>query len=148
MSSKLQTCLEETWPIILQALVLDSVPVNPHQNSDSKDTAGNVSEDGLLSGHSMVELDSKTYRFIWGFSLLVLFRGKHPTSSKLKLPWACSKVGYEGESTFEELSSPGINLYEIVLPVFQFLSTKRFASAGFLTVDICRELLWVRIHLY
>ncbi|EXB97166.1 hypothetical protein L484_008656 [Morus notabilis] len=143
VSSKLQTCLEESWPVILQALVHDAVPASLDGNSHSKGTVDNIAENSLLSGYSMVELESKEYQFLWGFSLLVLFRGQHPTVSKLKIPLACAKANREGESPIEELNSPGINLYEIVLQAFQFLATERFASAGFLTIDICRELLQV-----
>ncbi|PON93486.1 Coatomer beta subunit [Trema orientale] len=143
VSAKLQPCLEESWPLILQALVLDAVPVSLDGNNHLEGTVENLSGNSLLSGYSMVELESKEYQFLWGFSLLVLFRGRHSTACKLKMPLACAKANHEGESPVEELNCQGINLYEIVLPVFQFLSTKRFASAGFLTVDICRELLQV-----
>ncbi|XP_030484965.2 protein SWEETIE isoform X1 [Cannabis sativa] len=143
VSAKLQPCLEESWPLILQALVLDAVPVSLDGKDLSKGTVESVSGNSLLSGYNMVELETSEYQFLWGFSLLVLFRGQHSTACKLKIPLAYSKANHEVNSAIEELNSPGINLYEIVLPVFQFLSTKRFASAGFLTVDICRELMQV-----
>ncbi|XP_062106312.1 protein SWEETIE isoform X2 [Humulus lupulus] len=143
VSAKLQSCLEESWPLILQALVLDAVPVNVDGKTLSKGAVENLSGNSLLSGYSMVELESSEYQFLWGFSLLVLFRGQHSTVCKLKIPLAYAKANREVESAIEELNSPAINLYEIVLPVFQFLSTKRFAGAGFLTVDICRELMQV-----
>ena len=147
MSAKLQPCLEESWPLILQALVLDAVPVSLDGNNHSVGTAEKFSGNSLLSGYSMVELESKEYQFLWGFSFLVLFRGHHSSPCKLKIPLACAKANHEGESPTEESNSPGINLYEIVLPVFQFLSTERFASAGFFTVDICRELMQVNMHI-
>ncbi|BBH06892.1 HEAT repeat-containing protein [Prunus dulcis] len=95
VSLKLQPCLEESWPVILQAIALDAVP------------------------------------------------GQYSTLGELKNPISFIKASNGGNSATEELYSPGIKLYEIALPVFQFLSTKRFASAGFLTMDICRELLQV-----
>lgn len=144
VSSKLQPCLEESWPVILQALALDAVPVNPDGNRHTGTTVENILGNSLLSGYTMVELESEEYQFLWGFSLLVLFRGQYPIRSKLKIPLTCAKSNYEGESPTEDLDSPAMNLYEIVLPVFQFLSTERFASVGFLTVDICRELLQVK----
>lgn len=116
-------------------------------NIHSEGTVDKISENSLLSGYSMVELESKEYQFLWGFSLLVLFQGQHPTVSKLKIPLPSAKAIHEGQSPIEELNSPGINLYEIVLPVFQFLATKRFARAGFLTMDVCKELLQVVLHL-
>lgn len=131
----------------MQALVLDAVPVGLDGNIHSEGTVDKISENSLLSGYSMVELESKEYQFLWGFSLLVLFQGQHPTVSKLKIPLPSAKAIHEGQSPIEELNSPGINLYEIVLPVFQFLATKRFARAGFLTMDVCKELLQVVLHL-
>ncbi|XP_048328605.2 protein SWEETIE isoform X2 [Ziziphus jujuba] len=143
VSSKLQSCLEESWPVILQALALDAVPKNLEENRHAEITVDKNSGNSLLSGYSMVELGSEEYQFLWGCSLLVLFRGQHPIRCKLKIPLNCAKSNHEGEPPNEDLDSPAVNLYEIVLPVFQFLSTKRFASAGFLTLDICRELLQV-----
>lgn len=146
VSSKLQPCLEESWPVILQALALDAVPVNPDGNRYTGTTIENISGNSLLSGFTMVELESEEYQFLWGFSLLVLFRGQNPIQSKLKIPLACAKSNHERESPNEDLDSPGMNLYEIVLPVFQFLSNQRFASVGFLNVDICRELVQVKFQ--
>lgn len=148
VSSKLQSCLEESWPVILQALALDAVPKNLDENRHAEITVDKNSGNSLLSGYSMVELESDEYQFLWGLSLLVLFRGQHLIRSKLKIPLYCAKSNYEGEPPNEDLDSPGVNLHEIVLPVFQFLSTKRFASVGFLTLDICRELLQVGVHLF
>lgn len=148
VSSKLQPCLEESWPIILQAIALDAVPVNLAENEYSKSTDETTSRNSLLSGHSMVQLESEDYQFLWGFALLVLFQGQYSTLSNLKNPVSFVKANNGGDPSSEELCSGGVKLYEIVLPVFQFLSTKRFASAGFLTMDICRELLQVAIHLF
>ncbi|CAN6577655.1 unnamed protein product [Malus baccata var. baccata] len=143
VSSKLQPCLEESWPVILQAIALDAVPVNIEEEEYSNSTTQNKSRNSLLSGHRMVELESEEYQFLWGFALLVLFQGQYSTLGELKSPIYFIKAINGGDSASEELSFPGIRLYEIALPVFQFLATKRFASAGFLTVDICRELLQV-----
>lgn len=143
VSLKLQPCLEESWPVILQAIALDAVPINLEENEYSKSTTENTSRDSLLSEHSMVELESEEYQFLWGFALLVLFQGQYSTLGELKNPISFIKASNGGNSATEELCSPGIKFYEIALPVFQFLSTKRFASAGFLTMDICRELLQV-----
>ncbi|KAM2466399.1 hypothetical protein PS1_008328 [Malus domestica] len=143
VSSKLQPCLEESWPVILQAIALDAVPVNIEEEEYSNSTTQNKSRNSLLSGHRMVELESEEYQFLWGFALLVLFQGQYSTLGELKSPIYFIKTSNGGDSASEELSFPGIKLYEIALPVFQFLATKRFASAGFLTVDICRELLQV-----
>ncbi|XP_050383979.1 protein SWEETIE isoform X2 [Argentina anserina] len=143
VSSKLQPCLEESWPVILQAIALDAVPVNLEENKYSKPTDRITSRNCLLSGHSMVKLESEDYQFLWGFALLVLFQGQSSTLSGLKNQVSFVKAYNRGDPSSEELSSSVVKLFEIVLPVFQFLSTKRFASAGFLSMDICNELLQV-----
>jgi hypothetical protein len=146
VSSKLQPCLEESWPVILQALVLDAVPLNLEAKEHSKPIVENTAR-SLVSGYSMVELESGEFRFLWGFALLVLFQGQHITLGESKLPLTYAKAKHGEDSPIEELDPPGLNLYEIVLPVFQCLSTERFFSVGFLTMDISRELLQVMIFL-
>ncbi|KAL4341896.1 hypothetical protein GQ457_08G014460 [Hibiscus cannabinus] len=143
VSSKLQPCLEEAWPVILQALALDAVPVNVDRNGNSEAAGENMSTDSLVSGYSMVELEYEEYQFLWGFALLVLFQGKHPALCKQVIPLASAKAKHEGDPPAEDTTSPGLKFYEIVLPVFQFLLTQKFFSAGFLTVNICEELLQV-----
>ncbi|KAM1332269.1 hypothetical protein ACFX2F_008460 [Malus domestica] len=87
LPSKLRPCLEESWPVILQAIALDTVPVNIEENEYSNSTPQNKSRNSLLSGHRlveleseeynrMVELESEEYQFLWGFALLVLFQGQ------------------------------------------------------------------------
>ncbi|GMI85490.1 SWEETIE [Hibiscus trionum] len=143
VSSKLQPCLEEAWPVILQALALDAVPVNVDRNGNSEAAAENMSTDSLVSGYSMVELESEEYQFLWGFALLVLFQGKHHAVCKQVIPLASAKAKHEGDPPAEDMTSPGLKFYEIVLPVFQFLLTQKFFAAGFITVNICEELLQV-----
>ncbi|GMY24387.1 protein SWEETIE isoform X4 [Fagus crenata] len=142
VSSKLQPCLEESWPVILQALVLDAVPLNLEAKEHSKPIVENTAR-SLVSGYSMVELESGEFRFLWGFALLVLFQGQHITLGESKLPLTYAKAKHGEDSPIEELDPLGLNLYEIVLPVFQCLSTERFFSVGFHTMDISRELLQV-----
>ncbi|XVF20554.1 hypothetical protein REPUB_Repub12eG0010500 [Reevesia pubescens] len=143
LSSKLQPCLEEAWPVILQAIALDAVPMNVDRKGNSKAAAENISKNSLVSGYSMVELESEEYQFLWGFALLVLFQEQHSALCKQVIPLASSKEKHDGDSPAEDMTSPGLKLYEIVLPVFQFLLTLKFFSAGFLTVNICEELLQV-----
>lgn len=139
---KLQQCLEEAWPVILQAVALDAVPVNFGVNGTSKETE-NTSKGDLFSGYSMVELESKEYQFLWGFALLVLFQGRDKLDKNI-IQVGSVKSKFGGDSPAEETHS-ALKLYEIVLPVFQFLSTGRFFSEEFLTIDICRELLQVMV---
>ncbi|XVE72050.1 hypothetical protein DITRI_Ditri11bG0007500 [Diplodiscus trichospermus] len=143
VASKLQPCLEETWPVILQALALDAVPVNFDRNGNSETTAENISINSLVSGYTMVELEYEEYQFLWGFALLVLFQGQHPALCKQVIPLTLSKAKHDGDSLAEDMTSTGLKFYEIVLPVFQFLLAQKFFSAGFLTVNICEELLQV-----
>lgn len=142
VSSKLQPCLDEAWPVILQALALDAVPAKIGSNAHPKTAEENISRNSLISGYSMVELEFEEYQFLWGLALLVLFQGQHPTLSRQIIPMNSAKGKHVGDSSTEEIT-PGLKFYEIVLPVFQFLSTKMFFSARFLTVDICEELLQV-----
>ncbi|GAV75653.1 LOW QUALITY PROTEIN: hypothetical protein CFOL_v3_19131, partial [Cephalotus follicularis] len=143
VSSKLKPCLEEVWPVILQALALDAVPVNPDGNTYSKFTVEKASTNSFISGYSMVELELEDYQFLWGFALLVLFEGKYSILTKQIIPLGSAKANYGGDTPLKETNPLGLKLYEIVLPVFQFLSTEKFFSEGFLTMDICLELLQV-----
>ncbi|KAJ6403563.1 hypothetical protein OIU84_015471, partial [Salix udensis] len=138
VSSKVQLSLEESWPVILQVLALDAIPVNTH--GDSKATDENTSNNSLISGYSMVELELEDYRFLWGFSLLVLFQQKHPALTR-RIILSSAEVRYSGDSPTEETNTAALKQYEIVLPVFQFLLTERFFTKEYLTMDICRELL-------
>ncbi|XP_038720133.1 protein SWEETIE isoform X2 [Tripterygium wilfordii] len=137
VSSKLCPSLDAAWPVILQALALDAVPVI----GCSKTCVEVTSETSLISGYSMVELEFEDYRFLWGFSLHVLFQAKHPVLNRQIIPLGSAKAIFGGDSPIEETNPPGLKLFEIVLPVFQFFSSKQFFAHGFLTVDNCRELL-------
>uniref|UniRef100_A0A6N2N851 Uncharacterized protein n=2 Tax=Salix viminalis TaxID=40686 RepID=A0A6N2N851_SALVM len=140
VSSKVQLSLEESWPVILQAFALDAIPVNTH--GDSKATDENTSNNSLISGYSMVELELEDYQFLWGFSQLVLFQRKHPALTR-RIILSSAEVRYSGDSPTEETNTAALKQYEIVLPVFQFLLTERFFTEEYITMDICRELLQV-----
>ncbi|KAJ7971209.1 HEAT repeat 5B-like protein [Quillaja saponaria] len=126
VSSKLQPCLEESWPVILQALALDAVPVNLGGGELSKATVDDIARNGSASGYSMVVLELEEFQFLWGFSLLVLFESQHPTLCKPVIPLASAKAKYGEDSPNNKMNPSGLKLYEIVLPVFQFLSTEDF----------------------
>lgn len=138
--SKLQSSLEESWPVILQAIALDAIPVNLDGIASS--SINNALENNFLSGYSMVELESNEYRFLWSFALFSLFRGCHH-HGKQNISSPSTTASVVGDSPKETTNSIELKLYEIVLPVLQSLSTVKFCSAGFLTVDICIELLQV-----
>ncbi|KAK2986818.1 hypothetical protein RJ640_011043 [Escallonia rubra] len=142
VSSKLQHCLEDAWPVILQAVALDAVPVNFHMNESSKNSRS-TSLNASFSGYSMVELEPEEYQFIWGFALLILFQGQDTTLDRNIIPVGSVKSKFGGDTPSTDPHALAVKLYEIVLPVFQFLSTERFFSMEFLTKDIGRELLQV-----
>ncbi|XP_020536843.1 protein SWEETIE isoform X2 [Jatropha curcas] len=141
VSSRLLPSLEEAWPVILQALALDAIPSNV--DGSFKIAVENASRNSLISGYSMVELELEEYQFLWGFALLVLFQQQHPAINKQIIPLSTAKVQYGGDSPIEEANPIVLKSYEIVLPVFQFLSSERFFTAEFLTTDVCQELLQV-----
>ena len=142
--SKLQSSLEESWPVILQAIALDALPVNLDGIASS--SINNASENNFLSGYSMVELECNEYRFLWSFALFSLFRGRqHP--GKQNISSSSTTASVVEESPKETTNSIELKLYEIVLPVLQSLSTVKFCSAGYFTVDISIELLQVHFIL-
>ncbi|XP_031395568.1 protein SWEETIE isoform X2 [Punica granatum] len=143
VSTKLEPCFKEAWPVILQALALDAVPKNDDVNEDAIKTVQITQEDSVISGFDMVELRSEEYRFLLGFSLLILFGGQQlPDHQKVTL-LGFAKSSSIGDSVIEETGNANMKLHEVVLPVFQLLATERFFSAGFLTVEICQQLLQV-----
>ncbi|PSR87811.1 HEAT repeat-containing protein isoform 1 [Actinidia chinensis var. chinensis] len=142
VSAKLQPCLEEAWPVIFQAVALDAAPFHFDMNLSSQ-TTESTSKDTFISGYSMVQLKPEEFRFLWGFALLVLFQGQDPALHKHLIPLGSAKAKLGGNSPVEDTDPLTLKLYEIVLPVFQFLSSERFFSMGFLTMDICRDLLQV-----
>ncbi|KAJ8751677.1 hypothetical protein K2173_025839 [Erythroxylum novogranatense] len=141
VSAKLQPTLEEAWPVILQAVALDAVPVNGEGNSEI--IAENTLRNDLISGYNMVELELDDYQFIWGFTLLVLFQQKHPTVCRQIIPLTSGTASCAGDFPSEDTNATVLKLHEITLPVIQFLSTERFFTANFLSVDICQELLQI-----
>nr|KYP59481.1 HEAT repeat-containing protein 5B [Cajanus cajan] len=141
VSSKLRPCLDESWPVILQALALDAVPVNSEGNEASVENTKKHSVDTYQ--YSMVELKREDFKFLWGFSLLGLFQSQHPILCRPIIQLAFVNAKHGGNFPSNEVKPLGLKLYEIVLPVFQFLLTERFFGAGLLTMDICKELLQI-----
>lgn len=138
VSRRLQPCLDEAWPVILQALVLDAIPVNH--------SVEGFSDRSLISRHRMVTLEVEDYEFLWGFAVLVLFQGMHPGSNTQVIPFGSTKIKNSGGSSIKESSFQGLKLHEIALPVFLSLSAERFFTSGFLSIDLCQELLQVGPH--
>lgn len=142
VSKKLKQCLEESWPFILQAVSLDAVPVDGDVSESSR-TAENTSKSAFFSGYDMVELKQQDYQFLWSFSLLVLFQGQYATPDKTIIPLDYVKSNFGSDSPVADRHSIAMKFYEIILPVFGFLSAEKFFATGFLTIDLCRELLQV-----
>lgn len=138
VSAELLPCLEEAWPLILQALVLDAVPAKSDLNEPSlTDRTGNIP----TSGYSMVELRIDDFNFLWGFLLLVLFQEQHINPIENIIPVCHIKSNFSGNISVDDSSSS--NLKNIFFSFFQFMSTKRFFSSGYLSLDACTELLQV-----
>jgi len=143
VSSKLRPCLDESWPVILQALALDAVPVGSEGNEASVENT--IKHSATQHPYSMVELKCEDFKFVWGFSLLGLFQSQHPVLCQPILQHTFLSAKHCGNLSSNDVKSSGLKLYEIVLPMFQFLMTERFFGAGLLTVDICKELLQVGV---
>ncbi|KVI00117.1 Armadillo-like helical [Cynara cardunculus var. scolymus] len=144
VSKKLKQCLEESWPFILQAVSLDAVPVDGDGDvNESPRTAENTSKSAFFSGYDMVELKQQDYQFLWSFSLLVLFQGQYATPDKTIIPLDYVTSNFGSDSAVADRQSIAMKFYEIILPVFGFLSAEKFFATGFLTIDLCRELLQV-----
>lgn len=143
----MQPCLEESWPVILQALALDAVPVGLEGNECTKPSTETTQKNRFASEYSMVELTREDFQFLWGFSLLSLFQSKDTSLHKPIIRLASFKASHGRDLPTYDENPSGLKLYEIVLLVFQFLLTERFSRGGFLTMDICRELLQVVIFL-
>ncbi|XP_060193029.1 protein SWEETIE [Lycium barbarum] len=137
VSTKLLACLEEAWPLIVQAVALDAVPSNTYIKGSSETENRSITD--LISGYSMVELGSEEFRFLWGFALLLLFQGQDSVLGESRLDIGSVNGGCVGE----EVNSIALELCEVALPVFQVLLAERFFSVGFLTMDSCQELLQV-----
>ncbi|KAH1200450.1 Protein SWEETIE [Glycine max] len=129
VSSKLRPCLDESWPVILQALALDAVPVNSEGNEASVENTQKHS--ATTYQYSMVELKCEDFKFLWGFSLLGLFQSQHPIICRPIIQLAFVNAKHGGNLPSNEVKPSGLKLYEIVLPMFQFLLTERFFGAGF-----------------
>ncbi|GAB2299959.1 hypothetical protein Dimus_034004 [Dionaea muscipula] len=142
VSSKVRSCFEEAWPVILPALVLDASPMKVNVDPSSASAQGSPCNDDFISGYSMVKLDSEEFKFLWGLALLILFQVKIPSGDKRILSLMPVKARSR-ESSIEEAKAPSLKIYDVALTELQFLCTKRFFCAGFVTVDVCRELLQV-----
>ncbi|XP_047954484.1 protein SWEETIE [Salvia hispanica] len=143
VSAELHPCLEEAWPVILQALVLDAVPANSDLiESPPTDRMENIH----TSGHSMVEFQIDDFNFLWGFLLLILFQEQDVTPRDNIIPVCQIKSNFSSKVLADDSSSSS-SLKNIFSSVFQFMSTKSFFSSGYLSLDVCTELLKVFSYL-
>ncbi|CAH9132426.1 unnamed protein product [Cuscuta epithymum] len=140
VSTNLLPCFEESWPLILRAVVLDAAPGNfvPKESSSTESDLQST----FISGYSMVKLELEEIQFLWGFSVLAMFQGQDHSLYHCMMPMSFA------ESDMRDDYSLVVNyveskLCDMLLPAFHALSTNRFFSAGFPTVDICQELIQV-----
>ncbi|KAM3285916.1 protein SWEETIE isoform X1 [Capsicum chacoense] len=141
VSTKLLACMEEAWPLIVQAVALDAVPLNTCIKGSSETENQSITD--LISGYSMVELGSEEFRFLWGFALLLLFQGQDSVPGESRQHVGSVNTILCGGNVSDEVKSIALELCEVALPVFEVLLAERFFSVGFLTMDSCQELLQV-----
>ncbi|XP_020585694.1 LOW QUALITY PROTEIN: HEAT repeat-containing protein 5B [Phalaenopsis equestris] len=146
VSSKMRVCIDEAWPLILEATSLDAIPVRLEADQASKtNSIINFQKSSFISGYGMVRLEPRDFDFLWGLSLMVLFHGKEPLlSTKEKTLFCYTKNKYDGDSVLEETHDLASG--EIALLVFQSLSQERFFRPKFITLDSCKELLQILVY--
>nr|XP_029117887.1 LOW QUALITY PROTEIN: protein SWEETIE [Elaeis guineensis] len=143
VSSKVQECLHEAWPLILQATALDAIPMKFELDKSSKHDEDSP-RTPFISGHSMVRLKLSEFQFLWGLSLLVLFQGQQLVSGNQgKMLLVHDEKKHSGDSMPQGVHY--LSSFEIALLVFQSLSKEVFFSQEFLSLDLCKELLQVLI---
>ncbi|XP_073100307.1 protein SWEETIE-like [Elaeis guineensis] len=143
VSSKVQECLHEAWPLILQATALDAIPMKFELDKSSKHDEVSP-RTPFISGHSMVRLKLSEFQFLWGLSLLVLFQGQQLVSGNQgKMLLVHDEKKHSGDSMPQGVHY--LSSFEIALLVFQSLSKEVFFSQEFLSLDLCKELLQVLI---
>ncbi|KAG1327093.1 putative HEAT repeat-containing protein [Cocos nucifera] len=118
VSSKVQECLHEAWPLILQATALDAIPMKVELDCDK-----DLPRTPFISGHSM---------------------GQQPLSGNQgKMLLVHDEKKHSGDSMPQ--GAHYLSSFEIALLVFQSLSKEVFFSQEFLSLDLCKELLQVLI---
>lgn len=125
--------------------MLDAVPA--HSNVDESSPIDG-SKNIPTSGYSMVELRLDDFEFVWGFLLLVLFQEQDDNLSERIISVSCITSKSSSDFSLDDSNSSSSKLYTIFFSVLQNMSTKRFFTSGFLTLDACRELLQVCKHLF
>ena len=132
VSSKVQKCLDETWPIILQAVALDAVPESSKSDESSKYVTNGSANENSISGYIMVHLELRDFDLLWVLAQLILFQTQQTLlDSKESVPLARS------DKLREKIS-------EIALVTLQFLSSDIFFNADeFVGVDRLKELFQV-----
>lgn len=135
VSSRVKNCLDETWPIILQAVALDAVPIKSELDKSSEHITNDLAEQTSLSGHIMVSLESREFDHLWGLAQLILFQLQQPVLGSRE-----TVILGKSEQVLEKMK-----FFEISLITLQFLSSETFFNAEFLTRDLSKELLQVKM---
>ncbi|XP_042449151.1 protein SWEETIE-like [Zingiber officinale] len=145
VSFEVKKCLNEVWALILQAIVLDVVPLK-FKTENPSELNTKVSDKHLsLSGYSMIGLENEEFHFMWGLSLLILFQGQQlvsdmevslfpPDEKRNRCPVL------QGGSHFMLPS------YEIALSVFHSLSTEAFFQHDFISPDLCADIFQILVY--
>ncbi|XP_042445912.1 protein SWEETIE isoform X2 [Zingiber officinale] len=145
VSFEVKKCLNEVWALILQAIVLDVVPLK-FKTENPSELNTKVSDKHLsLSGYSMIGLENEEFHFMWGLSLLIMFQGQQlvsdmevslfpPDEKRNRCPVL------QGGSHFMLPS------YEIALSVFHSLSTEAFFQHDFISPDLCADIFQILVY--
>ncbi|WOK94226.1 HEAT repeat-containing protein 5B isoform X6 [Canna indica] len=145
VSTKVKKCIDEVWPLILQATALDAVPVNFKTDNTSNLNARDSKDALSLSGHSMVGLGTNEFHFLWGLSQLIMFQGQQFVSdTPVKILFTLSE-NRSGVSVFHGTRFMMASC-EIAFTVLQSLSNEAFFSNGLLSSELCIELLQILVY--
>ncbi|KAL4197361.1 hypothetical protein AMTRI_Chr04g187950 [Amborella trichopoda] len=148
VSSMVRPCLNEAWPVVLQAVTLDCAPMQSERDGYPDSGAEHsFDKNADISGYNKFRLDSLEFNFLWGFALLTLFLGQQRREEKKVLRFINSSKFVSGDLLAEELNRFREKLFEVALIAVKSLSTNLFYDKQMLSLDLCTELLQVVLHL-
>lgn len=147
VSVEVKKCLDEVWPLILQATVLDAVPAKFKTDDSLKLSDEDSNKIMFLSGHSMVRLEAIEFHFLWGLSQLIMFQGQQLVSDMQAKMFFAADEKRSGVSV-PQGTRDSMTSCDIALPVLQSLVNESFFNHGFLSSELCTELLQVKHHIY
>ncbi|XP_009403181.3 protein SWEETIE isoform X2 [Musa acuminata AAA Group] len=145
VSVEVKKCLDEVWPLILQATVLDAVPAKFKTDDSLKLSDEDSNKIMFLSGHSMVRLEAIEFHFLWGLSQLIMFQGQQLVSDMQAKMFFAADEKRSGVSV-PQGTRDSMTSCDIALPVLQSLVNESFFNHGFLSSELCTELLQLLVY--